>query len=272
VKRIPTGLALAGGALLIVKLAPFWLIWAVLGLITVLAVEELRRILERLGRPPWPVVTHLGALATLFTFLLPDPPVALVLVFVVVAAFVRALAPTQGPAEGIDRVVGTLLPVLYIGLTLGHIGGLFTPGQPAPARARSEDLLVLALCAVYVGDTFALCGGLTLGRHKLAPGVSPAKTWEGAVAGLFGAVGAALLAHFWFFRALSLGHAVTVGLILGGAAILGDLAESLLKRAANLKDSGALFPGHGGMLDRVDSLLLAGPALYWYHRLLLAGG
>lgn len=92
------------------------------------------------------------------------------------------------------------------------------------------------------------------------------------MAGLVGAVGAGLLAHWWFFQSLPLVHAVLLGLLLGGAAILGDLAESLLKRAATVKDSGALFPGHGGMLDRVDSLLAAAPVLYWYHRLLLAAG
>ncbi len=265
-------MALAAAALLLVKLAPFWAIWAVLALIAVLAVEELRRILGRLGRRPWPLVTHVGVLAAMATFLWPQPPLAPVLVLVLLLVFVRALAPTQSPAEGMDRVVGTLLPVLYIGLTLGHLGGLFTPGQAPAARERGEDLMVLALCAVYIGDTFALAGGLIFGRHKLAPGISPAKTWEGAVAGVVGAVGAALMAHWWFFQALPLVHAVALGLLLGGAAILGDLAESLLKRAATVKDSGTLFPGHGGMLDRVDSLLIAAPILYWYHRLVLAGG
>ena len=271
-KRIPTGIALALAALWIVKWAPAALFWCVLVLVAVLVVEELRRILARLGRPPWPVLAHFGTLATLGAFLLPGTPVAAVLAGILVLVFVRALVPTQAPAEGLDRVVGTLLPVLYIGLTLGHLAGLFTPGQPPAARERGEDLMVLALCAVYIGDTFALCGGLLFGRHKLAPGISPKKTWEGAVCGVVGALASGWLAHVWFFQALPLAHALALGGILGVAAILGDLAESLLKRAATLKDSGALFPGHGGMLDRVDSLLLAAPVLYWYHRLVLGGG
>ena len=92
-------------------------------------------------------------------------------------------------------------------------------------------------------------GGKALGRHKLARGVSPSKTWEGAAAGLVGSM---------------------LGAVLGIAGMFGDLVESLLKRAACLKDSGTLIPGHGGVLDRIDSLLLAAPVMYWYQKLLAA--
>jgi phosphatidate cytidylyltransferase len=105
----------------------------------------------------------------------------------------------------------------------------------------------------------------------MAPVVSPKKTWEGAAGGVLGSVAGALVAHAWFFNRLPVGHAVALGVLLCGAGILGDLAESMLKRAAGVKDSSALLPGHGGVLDRVDSLLVAAPVLYYYWGVFLAG-
>jgi phosphatidate cytidylyltransferase len=126
-------------------------------------------------------------------------------------------------------------------------------------------LLLLVLVCVIFTDVAAYYVGSNLGRHALAPRLSPKKSWEGAVGGLLASVGGAVLAHLWFFQRLPLGHAIALGLILGVAAIMGDLAESLVKRAAGVKDSSSLIPGHGGLLDRADSLLFAGPLLYYYY-------
>jgi len=98
------------------------------------------------------------------------------------------------------------------------------------------------------------------------PAVSPAKTAEGAAGALIVAVVAALVARYWFFRSLGAFDAICLGLLLGSAGILGDLTESLIKRSGAVKDSGWLFPGHGGLLDRADSLLFAAPLLFYYHR------
>ena len=102
-----------------------------------------------------------------------------------------------------------------------------------------------------------------------ARAISPNKSWEGAIGGLAGSLLGALLGHFWFFQELPLHHAIILGLLLGCAAILGDLVESMVKRAARMKDSSSLIPGHGGVLDRIDSLLLASPVLYYYYRVFL---
>ncbi len=267
-KRILTATILVALVFVAIRWAPLPVFWTCLAGLALLAVLELRGILGRLGRPPWPLLAALGTLAVMGTFWWPSPPLAPVLTLVVVVVLVRAVFCREDPGGALDRIVGTLLPVLYLGLTLGHVGGLLTEGLPE-ARETGEDLLVLALAAVYVGDTFAYYGGRLLGRHSLAPGISPAKTWEGALAGLLGAVVGALAAPLWFWQALPVAHAVVLGVVLGVAGILGDLVESLLKRAATVKDSGGLLPGHGGILDRVDSLLLAAPVLYWYHRLIL---
>ena len=96
--------------------------------------------------------------------------------------------------------------------------------------------------------------------------LSPNKSWEGALAGLTFSLLGALTVQMWFFQRLPLGHALALGLALGVAAILGDLAESMLKRSVGVKDTSRLLPGHGGLLDRLDSLLFAGPLLFYYYR------
>jgi phosphatidate cytidylyltransferase len=98
------------------------------------------------------------------------------------------------------------------------------------------------------------------------PGISPGKTVAGAIGALAVAMAATLTARAWFFTRLALHDAIALGLLLGAAGMVGDLSESLMKRAAAVKDSGVLFPGHGGMLDRTDSLLFAAPVLFYYHK------
>ncbi len=118
---------------------------------------------------------------------------------------------------------------------------------------------------VWTSDTAAYYIGTTFGRRPLAPRVSPKKTVEGAVGGVMGALLAAFVASVWFYRRLSVLDCVVLGLALGTIGLLGDLVESMLKRGAGMKDSASLVPGHGGILDRVDSLLYAGPVLYYYY-------
>jgi phosphatidate cytidylyltransferase len=264
VKRLATGLVLASLAVLAIKAAPALVLWAGLVFVAFVATEELRRILAAAGCPPWPVLAHFGTQGALLSFLAAIPPLPAVLGSVVIAAFVRALVPTQSAREGVSRIVGTLVPVLYIGLMLGHLGGLFPLDQGLAARERGEDLTLLLLCAVYFSDTFALYGGKLFGRHLMAPGISPKKTWEGAASGILGALAGGAVVHTWFFHALPLAHALVLSVLLALAGMAGDLGESLLKRGADVKDSGTFLPGHGGMLDRLDSLLLAAPIVYWY--------
>lgn len=263
-KRLVTGILLAILAIYVVERAPAVVFWVAIGIVALFVVHELGRILGKLGKAPWPVLASAGTLAVLAAFLLPNPPVGAALVLVLVLAFVRSFFPTQEPADGLARVAGTLLVVCYVGLTLGHLVALYVP-EKTPFAA---DLCIVLLGCVYFGDTAALYGGKTFGRHKMAPGLSPSKTWEGAAFGLLGALGFAVLANAWFFPELPLAHALPLALVLGLVGIAGDLAESLIKRAAVVKDSGGLLPGHGGFLDRVDSLLLAAPVVYWYYRLL----
>lgn len=151
----------------------------------------------------------------------------------------------------------TLAGVMYLGWLASRYVALMELPQ-------GRDWVILALFPTFACDTSAYFVGRALGRHKMAPGISPGKTWEGAVGGLIGAV-AVGLGVAWLFK-LPIGVLQTFGLSLAIAlfAQVGDLVESLFKRNMGAKDSGKALPGHGGMLDRIDSVVFAGLVVYYY--------
>lgn len=127
--------------------------------------------------------------------------------------------------------------------------------------------LLFLFAILWVGDTAAMAGGKMFGRHKLAPRISPNKTVEGFFSGLVGAAIVAVAAIFWKFSSIGTGHIVVLALGCSVVGQIGDLVESMWKRSLNLKDSSAIIPGHGGVLDRFDSLLFAAPFMYMYIRM-----
>jgi phosphatidate cytidylyltransferase len=161
-------------------------------------------------------------------------------------------SPWEGSAAGLGGG-------LYLGVGLGSLLGLYHWSGAGPGVGR--DLVAIVVGAVVATDTLAYFTGHALGRHPFFPSISPRKSVEGAVGG---AVGAMLVAGIAGPLVISLNPfaAVGMGLLIAVAAEGGDLAESALKRQAGVKDSGRLIPGHGGLLDRLDGLLLAGPAVY----------
>ncbi len=172
----------------------------------------------------------------------------------------------KDPVEGaLAGQAVTWMAGLVLGLGLGFIQRLFMFNQTSVSNTGGRLLFALFL-VVWLGDTCAYFAGSLLGRHKLAPKVSPKKTWEGALGNLAGNLGAAFLARALVCTDWSVVDAAAIGLLLGTAGILGDLAESAWKRSVGVKDSamGLEIPGHGGLLDRVDSLVFAAPALYAY--------
>lgn len=152
---------------------------------------------------------------------------------------------------------------LYLGFLLGHFVTL---------RQRTDGLMwtVIAVGLTWIGDTCAYLAGTTLGRHKLWPRISPKKTWEGLIGGTVGTLLAAPWLASWLVD-LSLWQGLLLGILVAAAAPFGDFAVSLFKRLARTKDSSNLIPGHGGVLDRLDSLLFTFPAVT-YFVLLVAGG
>jgi phosphatidate cytidylyltransferase len=127
---------------------------------------------------------------------------------------------------------------------------------------RGRLAAITALLAVWAGDTFAYFGGRLIGRHKMAPTTSPGKTWEGLVVGMAATIFVAFVA-LYHQDFLTIGQSIVLGVVIALAAPLGDLFESLLKRDMDVKDTGHLLGGHGGMLDRIDALLFAAPAAYF---------
>jgi phosphatidate cytidylyltransferase len=130
--------------------------------------------------------------------------------------------------------------------------------------------LVMLIATIWVCDTAAYHFGLTFGRHKLFERVSPKKTWEGAIGGLIFGVLMAVASHYWFVEGLRLLDAIVIGALIGTVGQMSDLAESLFKRDAGVKDSSSLIPGHGGVLDRFDSEMLVAPLVYLYLVLVLS--
>jgi phosphatidate cytidylyltransferase len=172
------------------------------------------------------------------------------------------LAFVKDPREGVTDWLWASAPAIYVGWLAGHF--VLLRGVP-----DGRDWVLLALLTVWITDTGAYFVGRPLGRHKLAPQISPGKTWEGAAGGqIAGFVAVAGLAQA-FDLGIDAMHVVALGLIIPTVAQIGDLAESALKRGLGIKDSSGLVPGHGGLLDRMDSLLFAAPAVYWYLKWLV---
>ena len=151
----------------------------------------------------------------------------------------------------------TLFGVLYLGLTLGMLS--MTRLLP-----QGEWLIFFLLLVTWASDTGAYYVGTLFGRHRLAPTISPKKTVEGLVGGLIGAIIVAYAARWWFLPELSGLDCLILGTLLTLTGLWGDLAESAMKRSVGMKDSGGILPGHGGMLDRLDSLLFTAPVFYYY--------
>lgn len=171
-----------------------------------------------------------------------------------------ALLRGSQPQQAVPAAAGTLLGAIY----LGALGGTLAALRLLRPEADGAWRVTLLLAVIMGSDTCAFFVGHALGRHRLAPKLSPGKTVEGALGGLLGGVLGALLVRSLGLPALPLPHALGLGAAVAALGIVGDLDESLLKRWAGVKDSGTLFPGHGGMLDRLDSLLFGAPVLYYY--------
>ncbi|BCA56998.1 Phosphatidate cytidylyltransferase [Nitrospira sp. KM1] len=159
--------------------------------------------------------------------------------------------------DALKNAAVVLLGVFYLGSTLGFtVQTRLLPG--------GEWLIFFLLLVTWAADTGAYYAGTLFGRHRLAPRISPKKSVEGLMGGLLIAVVVAFLSRWWFLPGLSATHCAVLGILLTMAGLWGDLAESALKRSVGAKDSGGVLPGHGGMLDRLDSLLFTAPAFYYY--------
>ena len=150
---------------------------------------------------------------------------------------------------------------LWLGLLLSFYASLYFRHQPDPMR-EGLWLVIAVFATIWIGDTAAMFAGMRFGRHRFFPRISPKKTTEGAVAQLLAS--AAVFTIAGPFLHIGFPHNLLLGLLIGVAAEVGDLVESQVKRTAGVKDTSQLIPGHGGILDRIDSLLPVGALVYYY--------
>ncbi len=286
-RRVLTAVVLIPLVLLLVFRAPLWLFALAVTAIIVLALHEYLNIVRAYDIKPvrWPAyvfsVTIVVGLAFLSTGLIYmgfpwgwsiifSPAI----VFLLPVIFGLPVVFRKQTRMALPAAAASAFGLLYIALPLG----LLIPMRHGPGN---HYLIVLILFSVWAGDIAAFYVGRSLGRHQLAAVVSPKKSWEGAIASVIAGIGvAALVFRFHaeinslfterheepisFQGTLSWSSALLLGLLTNVAAQCGDLFESALKRGANIKDSGTLLPGHGGILDRIDALLFAIPVVWYY--------
>ena len=215
-------------------------------------------------------IAYLGATALFVVFLLDAPATAPDLLMMVLAAFVIAVLISQtfrfqkDFSKMLTGVGVTILGVLYIAFLGGFLVATRVGFENHPHL--STHLLGYFFLVLMGSDSGAYFAGKALGKHKLIPKISPGKTWEGLIGGLIAAAAFAALATFWFFPELPYQFSIPLAVVMAGVGVLGDLAESAMKRGSNTKDAASILPGHGGLLDRLDSLLFNAPILYYFAR------
>lgn len=256
--RVLSGVVLGAGALALIWFLSSVALLGVALIVAALAFHEYERIVGKIGAqlPYWMTLAATLLVCAMVPFQWVDLESVLALSLLLIALTVLASSRVGAPLLT-DTAAAMLAPV-YIGVPLGCLVGVH-------GIVGREGVLLL-IATVAVSDTAQYYTGRTFGRTPLAPLRSPKKTREGAVGGFviaplfLAAAGSYWLPDFpWYWHA-SLGLGIVV------AGIIGDLFESMLKRAADMKDSGALIPGHGGVLDRIDALLFAAPVFYFFLR------
>ncbi len=253
-KRVLTALAMVPPVLYVVLGGPWWLLFAVVALVAGLCYAEYSGIAEKYGAGK---LGPMGYAAGLLGLLLPPAEG-----FTAAAAFAliaMVFSMRSGElAQALPRAALMAFGVLYVFGCWKFALLLHT---------ASPHWLMYALLLNWVGDIGAFYAGRTWGRHKLAPRVSPGKSGEGAVASVIAAAAAGAVYLGYFLPAVPLWQVAALTVAANAAGQVGDLAESAMKRGAGVKDSGAILPGHGGFLDRVDSTLFTLPLVYLYLRL-----
>ena len=278
-KRVLTALVLIPLVLLVIFKAPDWLMILCIGLIALAAVKEYLTIIKGFGVQPLTTITLLlnafiflvyGLASQAYDLHLEWTDVLISFIFISPMILLSSAMGHSPLKEAFTSACYSLLTIPYIS---GALLSLFLIRQVT----GSPFLILFLFTVVWSGDTLAYYVGRSLGKHKMSPIISPKKTWEGAAASVIGSaiLGSALLVNsLWISDKLylhpmhvklpSIWEAILLSILINIAAQLGDLAESMIKRGANIKDSGSMLPGHGGILDRIDALLFAAPALLIY--------
>ena len=254
-KRVLSALILLPVFLAIVLAGPVWLFGATVVLIAAAAQWEFTGMFDRAGFQTHRLVGLGGGIVVTASFALPVSERG-ALTAVLLAVLATGLWRPQGRRVAWEPLVITVFGICYVNWLLGH--GVWLRDLPF-----GKEWVLLLVWVTWLGEAAAYLVGSTIGRHQLARVISPRKTIEGSVAQICVSILAAVVGQAWFFGALPREDAVVVGAMLGVVGQVGDLVESVLKRSVGTKDTGHLIPGHGGMLDRIDSLLFNTPVLFY---------
>lgn len=252
-----------------------WLKWLFVAMAIAamsLALFEFYVLAKQRGLQPDTGAGFLAAIAILVISVFPvDLYNILFVLLVIIALTAGTLVAATLRGAPFDKMLGsagaTILGVLYIALLGSHLVSL----RMWDREALAADLLSFFFLVLMGADAGAYYLGRAFGKHKLAPSISPGKTWEGVAGGVAAAIVMAAVAHYWFFRELPLKYALPLAVVMTVVGIFGDLTESALKRGAGAKDAANILPGHGGLLDRLDSLLFNAPLIYYFARFYFHG-
>jgi phosphatidate cytidylyltransferase len=289
-KRIATAVVLIPIVLALILRAPVPVVAVITAIVALVTIHEFLKLTESYGVQAlrWPTYIFAGVFFLLLALNVGnEKPLLSTAIFVYSLGFAATIAPfvfltiAMRRAElssGYPAAAASAFAFTYIALPMGMLV------QLRQQWAGAFYLLYLLL-VVWAGDIFAYFVGKSMGRHLMAPRISPKKTWEGAAASVLASVGVGwLLFHYalplssallrwglierrdglFGLEQPAMGPVIGLTIVLNVAAQLGDLVESLIKRGAGVKDSGSILPGHGGMLDRIDALLFAAPVLWFY--------
>ena len=257
-QRIPTAVALLGATFLVIQYAPDWGFFLFGQVFILAALWEFYKLTERAGLKPQKILgMTMAVLVGLAIYIQEIPLEAAIFAGLLVSAFYFVI--TVNTKEKLpsfpESFAVTALGMLYIAFSLNFMFLIRIENGPF--------YLYFLFAVVFLGDTGAYFIGKPFGRRKMTPIASPNKTWEGSAGGILFALAGAALAWFVLLRGIPLWQAALSGLVVHAVAQVSDPLESLFKRAAGVKDSSNLLPGHGGFLDRIDSLILAGPLFYF---------
>ncbi len=278
-QRVMTAIVALPIALILLILGGVWFSLLILFLVLV-GQSEFYRIVEIKGVTPMKITGY-----TLATFLVVvahfsnEYYLNLFLTMAILFIFIMQLY-RRDVKTAISTISSTIVSIVYVAWLISHAILLRNIGNELVGKygivvQKIADLItrpdymglayvILVVATTFLADTAAYFVGKTWGRHKLAPVVSPKKTWEGAIAGVISSIIVALLTKYIMGIKMDALYIGILGLLLGIFGILGDLSESLLKRDVDIKDSGNIFPGHGGVLDRLDSLMFNVPITYYF--------
>ncbi len=261
IKRVLSSIILIPILYLIVWKLPYPYFAGVVVLATLIGQQEFYRIAQSKGIKPLTVLGMVfGVLILIGDFYGHsrfDAGQAFFIAFCLLAIMITRLFSSR-PVEGaIEDIAVTLLGIFYVALLFGFQLAIYRD-------VDGKRWLAFMYLLIWASDIGAYYVGTSFGKHKLYPKISPKKSVEGLIGGMLAAAGVALLCRVWFLPGVGVQEAAVLGLVLAAIGTLGDLVESLFKRDAGVKDSGNLIPGHGGILDRMDSMLFAAPVLYYY--------